>query len=505
MSKNLLIIIGIACAVISATITLTPSSVYGTTDKEQPASQDSKLPKFGKYDESKISAKILEAVKIVEKTGTVMGDKVGYAGSDPPQAYITLKKDSTKEELKELTRHPSAAVRCSAIQGLAKREDIDFFPIIMEHTDDTVTVMTVYYDMLSEENVGDFFINEFNAKLTHEQWEKLANTLLFAPNNLNTTYSILQTIEPNEKYYSRIRELALEDKYPMAVVGLARFKKEQDLKLILDNQKKSPFYTYRAISYFPNPYFMDFLKDQLVEILPKNHYYTEWREYYKAVAAYQNKEALDILRTPLLPPSGPVFNVPMRQYHINYVFEAVSNYKIDLYDPLLFKLWNDYDNKIDLKTLDYLWSKDPVKCLKAIPKSLGAAYLLTDHIDVVEKMLDILAEKDKSAALEIINKNILSVNVHVFPVFSKKASFIKDESSIEPLFARMEKEDNPHIYIEAVRAILTYERKELNQRLMQIVEKRGLLKEGWSVQELEKILRSKGVSEEDIKKAKEGK
>ena len=121
MNRNILIVIGIACVLLTAT----------------------GIMEIQKSKEGKISDKILEAVRIIEKTGMVMEDQVGYAGSEPPQAYITLRKDATNEELKELTHHSSATVRCSAIQALSRRDGIDLFPIIMKHLDDTASIVVL--------------------------------------------------------------------------------------------------------------------------------------------------------------------------------------------------------------------------------------------------------------------------------------------------------------------------------------------------------------------------
>ncbi|MBI5778276.1 MAG: hypothetical protein HZA49_02315 [Planctomycetes bacterium] len=429
------------------------------------------------------------AIKEIEKENTVMGERVGLGDEEPPQAYLTFRNKISNNKLKELTKHPNAVVRCCAIQALSAKDKINLLPLILEHLDDTTTVTTFFGCIRDKQKVGDLFIDMSWNKLDKKQCEKLIHTLLFTPNELNAASWVLLVVEPKEGYYPRIKELVAKNQYQTAIVALAKFKREQDLKTILDNQKNSLLYTYGAIYYFPHPFFMGFLKEQLPKHLAEERWDQEIRQYYKAVAAYQNTGSLDILRAPLTQ------LIPMRQYHIDFVFEAVSEYQIDLYDPLLFDIWNS-ENKINLKAFDYLWKKYPDKSLKILPSSLRKADLLQPYIhrtDVIEKMLDMLAEKDKKSAIGIINQNLLDVNVNVFPVFSQKAALIQDKSFIEPLFERLEKEWNAHVYLEVVKTILSYNRKDLNERILQIMEKNQSLKNDWGGKELDKLLREKGV------------
>ena len=444
------------------------------------------------FGESKISKDVIEIVKKIEEIDVLMGSAVGYSGKRPAQYenFVALRNSATTNELVELTNHKNAVVRCYSFWALSYKENVDLFPIIINHISDEEEVKTQFGCIINMEKVGDFFIDiatpeyvDWNSnKLDSSQLKKLDNILIFSPNNLNATLEALRRAEPIERIYERIRELAIKGKNQEAVVVLAKYQKEQDIKVILNNKDETGkrenglFFTYRAISYFPHQDFIPFLEKNLRDAMETSGWRNEYYELYNAIARYQNEDAKRLLEIPF----REIKHDNSKTYHMSFIFLAIRSNKAEIYDHLLWRLWAE-GNKISLEVLDYLFSKNPSRANELIKTNLkNEEFTLNGFFDneVVERMLDLVMEEDKAYGLEMIRININKADVHLFPVFAKKALEIKDESFVELLFKRLEKEWNQYINLEIIRALIAYDDKEINQRILQAREKNEYLKKG---------------------------
>ena len=158
------------------------------------------------------------------------------------------------------------------ILGLSYIENIDLFPIVLEHIDDDELVNTMFGCIVSKEKVGDFFIDRVTPgyvdldsnKMTWEESQKLDSILVYRDNNLDAKYSAIERIETTPNNYSKIRELYVKDKNQSALVKLAQFNNINDIDLILKNreqvnsEEEGYFYTYKAMSYFQMQSFFPF-------------------------------------------------------------------------------------------------------------------------------------------------------------------------------------------------------------------------------------------------------
>ncbi|UCE07408.1 MAG: hypothetical protein JSW07_05085 [bacterium] len=453
--------------------------------------------------ESKISNDVNEIVRKIEEINALMGSAVDYSGKPPAQYenFVALRKTATTNELVELTNHKNGVVRCYSFWALSYKENVDLFPIIINHISDDEEVKTQFGCKRSIEKAGDFFIDiatpeHFDSnskKLDSSQLKKLDNILIFTPNNLNATFEAIRRAEPSERIYERIRELAVKEKNQEAVVVLAKYQKEQDIKVILNNKdetgkrKNGLFFTYRAISYFPHQDFIPFLERNLKDAMGKTGWRNEYYELYNAIARYQNEDAKRLLEIPF----REIKHDNSKTYHMNFIFQAIRSNKAEIYDHLLWRLWAE-ENKISLDVLEYLFSQNLSRTNELIKKNLkNEEFTLNGLFDneVVERMLDLVLEQNKAYGLEVIRININKADVHLFPVFAKKALEIKDESFVEPLFERLEKEWNHYIYLEIIRALITYDDKEINQRILQARENNKHLKKDWSDEEFNSLLK----------------
>ena len=108
-------------------------------------------------------------------------------------------------------------------------------------------------------------------------------------------------------------------------------------------------------------------------------------------------------------------------------------------------------------------------------------------------MLDTIISKDKTFGIELINRNIKEINVHEFPTFADKALKLKDTSFITSLFYRLEKEDNPHIYLKATEVLIAFNDKNINKRIVEVYKKNSSLREGWGGQDFARLLKENNI------------
>lgn len=218
-----------------------------------------------KFDASKISEQTNELLKDIIKINIVMGSMIGEGAYRHEQYdnFIKLKEKATINELKELTNHPNTTVRSYAFWALSYDFSVDIFPIVLDHIKDVELVETQFGCIRDNELVGDFLINVVTTddidkktqKLSPAQKTILDNILIYSPNILKNKATAMNSIELAENFYNRIRELVIKEKNQEALVVLAKYKKEQDIDIILKNiadiKYNKLLFTYKAITAIP--------------------------------------------------------------------------------------------------------------------------------------------------------------------------------------------------------------------------------------------------------------
>ncbi len=294
-----------------------------------------------RLDSTKISRSTLRVARTLAYLNVVKSEIYGVVLIETYEYknFQKLKRRATKAELIALTNCLSPVVRCYAFWALSlDHPTVDLLPIVLDHIKDTAKVEVDIQDYLSEEAipVGDFFIDvakqvvDYDSKkLNSNQMAILDSVLLYLPDNylLAKEYAI-RNIEPTEAIYPRIRELAIEDHYKMAMVKLAQYQKEEDVELILSkfrsywnnrrdvNNRGNVDYIYMAISEFPHPDFFAIL-EEISQVALKKEYIGFHQSFYKAIAAYKNEKALDLLK--LL-----YFECADQRYHIKRILDDVE-------------------------------------------------------------------------------------------------------------------------------------------------------------------------------------
>jgi hypothetical protein len=168
------------------------------------------------------------------------------------KGYVTFHDSAlisriTDDELLLLGKSENPILRATALGEMLERSSFDDFEIITNHLDDTAFVAT------DGGEFGIFFRTVSDYLLQYARWEtaelkdKTVEKVLTQHNYLRSAYTILKQIEPHEKYYSYIKDMATRPRHlsaegqemgfgdiEYALYGLAKFKKPEDVKLIKD-------------------------------------------------------------------------------------------------------------------------------------------------------------------------------------------------------------------------------------------------------------------------------
>ena len=467
---------------------------------------------------SEISNETNLIVKKIEKINILMGSAVGSAGIKPKQYenFEELKKNASKQELLTLINHSNGVVRCYSFWALASNKNTNLFSIVKDHITDSIAVKTQFGCIGSIEKVGDFFINLVNPKyentdvrqLSQTEFNKLQSLLINKENNLYAGYDAIENAVPTEYLYPKVREMVVKHHNQSALITLSKYKNPKDIELILKNRhqdlnddgESGYFYTFRAIQNFPDSHFFPFLEKRLYETLDNDHFSNEWFELYSAIAAYKNQKSLDLLKVPFT----KVKHQNIKEYHIKFVYEAILANKCELYDDLLWKIWQN-EHIITIDGFDYFLKLNSAKTLELSKKEFNSKYQIkqTKVIPKIDKsmfsenleetMLNFILLNDKSLAYDIIKDKITNAYVNDFEMYCTKVLELKDVSFTETLFKRLKTEDNPHVYLQIVETLISFKDQSINKRILDTRKKNKNMNEDWGNDSLDEILKKNNI------------
>jgi len=456
-----------------------------------------------KYNPKPVKVSTKMVVGKIKRVNKLMGSAVSRVGMRPKQYdnFEKLKKVASKEELIALTNHPNGVVRCYAFWALSDIQSVDLFPIVLNHIRDEKFVNTQFGCIGNSEMVGDIFIDIAKSYLDSTQKAKLDSILIYSDSKLEAKSDAIDDAKPIESLYSRIKEIYVKENNQSALVTLAKYRKTEDIPLILNNvdndsEYSKYYYTYSAIKEFPHNDFVSLLEKKLYEGLEEKYWFIEWKELYKAIVAYKNEKSVEMLIVPFT----QVKHENIRKYHLEFVYNAIRKNVDEIYDSLLWKLWTE-ENMISPDIFQYLLGIDSIKVLELTKENLANAgkinsinsFLFSNPRDSIKSieptMLDLILKNDYELGLEIIIVSIINRNyVHIDKIIE-----IKDKSFIEPLFERFAKEIYPHIYLKFAEALLSYQDDAINKRILETRKINKKLNEGWGSEELNKLLEKYNV------------
>jgi hypothetical protein len=186
-------------------------------------------------------------------------------------------KTITDNELLRLGKSENPVLRATAFREMLERNTFDHFDLLMNHLDDTAIVATDAGEFgIWHRTVSDDILQEANWK-TSEAKSKTIEQVLTNHNYLRCAYTSLKQLEPQEKYYPYIKDMATrprrlaDDEYELdfddieyALYGLAKFKRQNDVKLIkkqmMQNVRKLSDLSFKLMQEFPDTAYFDVLQ-----------------------------------------------------------------------------------------------------------------------------------------------------------------------------------------------------------------------------------------------------
>jgi hypothetical protein len=240
----------------------------------------------------------------------------GIVGYDTAIRY--LKANTTDKELNRLSSSEHPVLRAVAFRAMLARPGFNHFDLLMSHLDDTAIVAT------DEGEFGIRYATISDDIIHHSKWpninekNKTVDKVITEHNYLRSAYTILHKTELPEKYYKYIKEMTQRerpfDEIELALYGLARFKKTEDIiiikRLLLSNLWRMSRVSFRIMEDFPNNDYTEVLekyyKEYLYSSICGDPTDNEAKSFFEAVAAYKNNWSAEILseilnRKPFMP------------------------------------------------------------------------------------------------------------------------------------------------------------------------------------------------------------
>lgn len=467
------------------------------------------------FNDKLISNKTNLIIKEIEKVNELMGEMVYANGRRPKQwdNFEKLKKNVSKKELIELTNHPNGVVRTYSFWALSYKKEVDLFPIVKKHIYDTLRIQTQFGCIGDYEMVGDYFINIMtpeifdnkSKKFNKKEIKELDSLLIYTPNNLKSRFFAIANAEPTENLYPIIRELVIKENNQSALISLAKYKKEQDIELIINNRDKTNTfpesgyeYSFIAMEIFPRDEYFQVLESRLKNTYDEKYFSIEWRELYSVIASYKNEKSLQLLKTTL----NEIKESELKDSHIRYIWEAILFHKDKIYDELYWKIWEEEKFK-SLEIYKYLYTINPSKVYELTKKDLIINYQVKESIFVpnLEKveeskgyydyLLNVVKANDTNLYNFIIEEKIRTSDISNFRLYTSKVE--KQDIFVRPLLDRLEKDDNPHVYLNIIKTLIEFKDLKINKEILEIRKRNIHMNENWWSDSLDELLKENNI------------
>lgn len=229
--------------------------------------------------------------------------------------YRTLSNTTTDRELIQLSQSEHPVLRATAFREMLNRKSFNHFEIVMNHLDDTAVVATdagewgIWYRTVSDDIIE------------HAKWKnradknKTIDKVITKHNYLRSAFKIVGSMEPQEKYYPYIKDMAEREEksagiynpdfedIESALYGLAMFKKKGDVEIIkaqlLSNIWRLGLSSFGLMREFPDTAYLEVFEKYYL----KKFYRTICRErsinnaqyFINSIAVYKNNRSAKIL------------------------------------------------------------------------------------------------------------------------------------------------------------------------------------------------------------------
>ena len=255
----------------------------------------------------------------------------------------------TKDELTKLLSSENPILRITAFKAIVNRKEPDYFPILLNHLDDTAKVMWWYFDDAGGDfTVSDLMIGSAERYLSPGQKDTLVDKVLNNHIYLDVAVQMMKDIKPQEKFYSIIKtqcQKKSEDCHHLRLTyALAKFRRQEDIPIIKNNfgqytdNSYCNTYIFQSFIAFPDTAFFPLLTKYFETEIKKNKQdsYNDLKYYCLAVAMFKNTRSLEILTALTKKETYPdSWYLP---HNKEYVFTAMHKYQSPVYDNLYKEL-----------------------------------------------------------------------------------------------------------------------------------------------------------------------
>ena len=326
-------------------------------DREQDCFHSDSIDIWEKY----YSMPLDTVLNILSQTRWLFLCGYGWTGSPIEQwgCHIRMDELCNNEKLVSLAKtHPAPVVRAMAFDILQNRRYNGCYQLIKDCLNDTA-VITWGDDVAITESVASFRVSMMEIvndggcythfRMTPEQQKDLDSILVFRRNmgHIERLKWILNTLQPEQKYYSRIRAMYLDEGIAESLPALARFRNEQDFGLIEEAlshyRDEGDSYAIacsglRAVANWPDKRFWPMLR-QIRTFVAYKHYtdgnYNDlMRECINAAYHYFSSQAISYIRNFDILTSG---EMDIKQEYC-FIYEADKNLP-ECYKKL-YQKWN---------------------------------------------------------------------------------------------------------------------------------------------------------------------
>lgn len=455
-----------------------------------------------------------------------------------------LKAIATREQLMELLDHKKVSVRCYAMYSLSYLKDVDMLPLIMAHHKDRSIIKYRMRYWTKDMTVGNFAIklglygNMNGAVLRQDQKNKILNVLIYddyystfsydaliraaltekhykhvrdlvdgnlkgaalSPEQKKNIFDVmikrgyysyrngaLDKAPLTEKLYTRVRELVIKENDQTALIVLAKFKKENDVDLILANDdivrsKGGRCSTLMAIENFPHKRFLPLLEKKLMGSFNKRGNYSS---LYSAIGKYPTKDAYKLY----MKAYTGIKSEKERVSAVYSIHSAINKNYDPVYDPFLWETWDKYDY-IFPKTLEILFKKNPKRAVSLIVKYLQKF----EKSDMVEEKMKYVLKTDKNKAKQLIRKGLVHENLFIFSEYLRAAKLYNNPEYAGLVLKKLENETDSETIILAVRALASMRNPEINKKILEIRrQKKDILNPKWGIKDFDRVLKDFNV------------
>jgi hypothetical protein len=235
----------------------------------------------------------------------------GFVGFDDD----SLRNMLTDKELTQLSQCEHPVLRAIAFREMLERRSFDHFRVVMQHLNDTAIVTTNEGEWgLGYHTIADDIIRHARWK-TNENKNKTIDAVLTKHNYLRAAYTIMLSYEPQKKHYPFIKDMALRDNgsvgnfnvyrsnKELALYGLAKFKKKEDVPVIKDILLNSVHSlsegSWNLMSRYPNNEYLEVFEAYYPRLFYRTicleRSETEAINFINSVAVYKNERSARVL------------------------------------------------------------------------------------------------------------------------------------------------------------------------------------------------------------------